>query len=493
MTTYLIAGCQNGPSLGSGKIVTATDLSAAYTSGTGSSTWQASEEEVNASGIATSADGTKLALCTPGNNNVINFILTSTDSGATWTRRDIPFPGSRKWTGIASSSNGTILGACSITTDDTAEYIYVSMDSGATWTQQTSAGLSIWTGITVSSDGTKIAACRDGNIVTGVYSGGSWTWTTQSESQLANWKGITSSSDGSIIYACEYNGLAGRIWKSINSGVNWDVISPLLGTWSGVTTNATGSKVAAYLNPGNIYVSTNGGSSFGGPYGGSYSWSSISYSSDGVVLSGSVGTLDPATAYIYVSGDDGVTFTTQTTATQGNWTGVAVSGPIESVCFRGTTLVLMADGSLKAIKDIKRGEEVVTDKKTGETKKAARVLRYMATGKATRIPEDLIGNKRPIVCSFNHPFWLNDTSRIIAGDIDGVEEIEICELLYNIQFEEEGAYYAEGVKVDAVSPDLGKHKLPKEMYFDETKYDASRIVYSEDDECRNKPKMVKHM
>jgi len=161
------------------------------------------------------------------------------------------------------------------------------------------------------------------------------------------------------------------------------------------------------------------------------------------------------------------------------------------VCFRGSTRVIMADRTFKAIKDIERGDEILTDKKTGATKKVARSLKYMATGKATEIPMHLIGNRRTIVCSSTHPFWVSDTRRILAGDIEGTETIQICEWLYTIQFEDEATYYVEGVKVDAVSPDHRKFKLPKELYFDQKKYKANRVMKSEDDERRKKPNMTK--
>jgi len=170
---------------------------------------------------------------------------------------------------------------------------------------------------------------------------------------------------------------------------------------------------------------------------------------------------------------------------------VIISPGSAGICFRDSTRVLMADRTFKAIKDIERGDEILTDKKNGATKKVARSLKYMATGKATEIPMHLIGNRRTIVCSSTHPFWVSDTRRILAGHIEGTETIQICEWLYTIQFEDEGTYYVEGVKVDAVSPDHRKFKLPKELYFDQSKFKANRVMKSEDDERRKKPKMVK--
>ena len=216
----------------------------------------------------------------------------------------------------------------------------------------------------------------------------------------------------------------------------------------------------------------------------------------------------------YTSANTSIATVSATSLVTGLVTGVSVGGPINitisatdgsgvfttvpvtviaAVCFRETTRVLMSDRTFKAIKDIQRGDEILTDKKTGDTKKVARTLKYMATGKATQIPMHLIGNRRTIVCSSTHPFWINDTRRILAGDIEGTETIEISEWLYTIQFEDEGTYYVEGVKVDAVSPDHRKFKLPKELYFDQTKYKPNRVMKSEDDERRKKPNMTKNL
>jgi hypothetical protein len=497
MTTYLIAGC-----IGSGAIYPSTDTSSNYTNyttGTGSSTWSSRAASKNWSSIATSADGTKLAACINTNNQ---NIYTSTDGGSIWTERIGSGALLRSWRAIASSSNGDILVAASRNSRGSAGSLFLSMDSGVSWQAQLDAGSKLWTGVTISSDGTKIAACAQNQyIVTGVYSANIWTWESRNQSEMDTlyWRSITSSSNGNIIYACENGAEAGRIWKSIDSGVTWNATSAASALWNSVTTNSTGTKIAAAISnilvspqtPGQIWVSTNEGTSFQGPYGGSYVWTSISYSSDGAVLAACVNTSSPSNDYVYVSGNDGVSFTKQTTAGTANWSAITVSGPISGVCFRDSTRVVMADGTFKAIKDLQRGDEILTDKKNGETKKVARILQYMATGKAIQIPMHLIGNSRSIVCSRKHPFWIGDNRRILAGDIEGAETIKISEWLYNIQFEDEGSYYVEGVKVDAVSPDNCKHKLPKELYFDETKYEENRVVNTEDDECRKKPKMTK--
>jgi fibronectin-binding autotransporter adhesin len=162
-----------------------------------------------------------------------------------------------------------------------------------------------------------------------------------------------------------------------------------------------------------------------------------------------------------------------------------------AACFRSTTMITLYGGFCKQIKDIKRGDIIITNKDNLETNKVCRVLSTQFTGIGIRIREGLLGNKKEIICSPLHPIWVNN-NRIKAGDIDGVDKIEISELLYTIQYEDEGTYYAEGVKVDAISPDHRKFKLPKEMYFNINKYNRKRIMKGEDDPRRNKPIMISY-
>jgi hypothetical protein len=150
----------------------------------------------------------------------------------------------------------------------------------------------------------------------------------------------------------------------------------------------------------------------------------------------------------------------------------------------------MRDGSKKQIKEIVRGDMVLNDKETNSSKKVCRLVKGVCKKTGVKIVEGLLGNSREIISSPNHPIWIGN-NRIMAKDIRGVEVIEIDEILYTIQYEEEGTYYVEDVKVDAISPDHRKFKLPKELYFDNSKYSEKRIMKGEDDPRRKKPLMIK--
>jgi autotransporter-associated beta strand protein len=160
-----------------------------------------------------------------------------------------------------------------------------------------------------------------------------------------------------------------------------------------------------------------------------------------------------------------------------------------TACVRGSCLISMRDGSKKQIKDIVRGDMVLNDKQTNSSKKVCRLLKGLSNKTGITIPEGLIGNTRDIISSSNHPIWIGN-NRILAKDIRGVELIEINEILYTIQYEEEGTYYVEDIKVDAISPNNMYFKLPKALFFNKAKHNKICFIKCEDDPRRNKPLMV---
>jgi photosystem II stability/assembly factor-like uncharacterized protein len=450
----------------------------------------------------------------------------SYNTGSTWT--DITQTPNPVFT-IASSTNGTVLAI------GPRGKIYISTNSGTTWTFIDIGEGNIPLSSSMSGDGTKLIVKVLNSIYLYTYNGTTFGTAVNITPIIPAGSiciSCTMSKNGGVFYV----GTSGSIYKSIDGGNNWTSGATPNGSWYALATNSDGTKVLAADNGGYLYLSNDGGVTFaaqvsvgpgnwklnsldmtpdgtgliacatngfvwisidGGawtaqnqpnqPNMGSKEWQAVSCSSDFKVL-GAVAN----NGYVYVSTDYGTTWTPQTNIGISTWIAIQIS-ELSGVCFRDSTRVVMADGTFKAIKDLQRGDEILTDKKNGETKKVARILQFMSTGKAIQIPMHLIGNSRSIVCSRKHPFWIGDNRRILAADIEGAETIKISEWLYNIQFEDEGSYYVEGVKVDAVSPDNCKHKLPKELYFDETKYEENRVVNSEDDECRKKPKMTKHL
>ena len=118
--------------------------------------------------------------------------------------------------------------------------------------------------------------------------------------------------------------LSGNLSGSI--GQNWNAGGSSAANWSTVASSADGTKLAAAINSGNIYISTNAGASWvqqAASVGNVY-WSSIASSADGSKLVAAVGYT------IYSTGQTGYIYTNSGatwahTGSSGNWSGVASS------------------------------------------------------------------------------------------------------------------------------------------------------------------------
>lgn len=159
------------------------------------------------------------------------------------------------------------------------------------------------------------------------------------------------------------------------------------------------------------------------------------------------------------------------------------------VCVLSTTKVLLHDNKIKEIKDIARGDLITTNKETNEYKPIANITKTL-NSKAILIPKGLVGNTDDLVCTFTHPIWIGECMRIKAKDIKGTKKIHINDYFYNIQFEDEGCFYAENIKVDSLSPNCANMKLLKELYFDKSKYDNNILIDDLDDKRSDKPKLL---
>jgi hypothetical protein len=120
------------------------------------------------------------------------------------------------------------------------------------WTAQGLVGLGdkVWSSITSNSDGTKLAASTDyGGDIWRIDTAGTNIWTTQGLSN--NWVSIRSTSDGTKIVAGTNNGY---IWMLNNNGVTWTNQNVGVGIDVAITMNSDGTKLAASVYSGNIYI-----------------------------------------------------------------------------------------------------------------------------------------------------------------------------------------------------------------------------------------------
>ncbi len=171
-------------------------------------------------GVASSADGTKfVAVVMDGS------IVTSANSGASWSAAYTPIGYYAAWSAVASSADGSILVATARaeTAPSTPEPggIFISTNSGFNWTQAYSLSIA-WDAVALSADGTKIVAgTYGGGIFTSSDSGANWM---QSKAPDGVWTSLASSADGTHIVAVD-NGIypsdIGGIYTSADSGETW--------------------------------------------------------------------------------------------------------------------------------------------------------------------------------------------------------------------------------------------------------------------------------
>ncbi len=193
------------------------------------------------------------------------------------------------------------------------------------WEEVTSLGTRVWRGIASSTDGSKIVAAANGSdFAVSTNRGQSWA-PPDSGGSASQWYPLASSADGVRVIAGN-SAVAGRLYRSIDSGKNWTMISgggAPSGRFNAITMSPNGQIIYATnsgAGSGTIYRSTDGGDNWtalSNP--GSGFWKSLAMSANGqrVIAAG--------TNYIYISTDSGNTWTTRPTAGNKSWAVVASS------------------------------------------------------------------------------------------------------------------------------------------------------------------------
>jgi hypothetical protein len=189
-------------------------------------------------------------------------IRISINSGVTWI---VSNSLSLTWTSISSSSDGTNVVACA-STNTTAGKIYTSINSGVDWKVSNSPSLK-WGYVVLSKSGGKcLAFYTDGYNSSGIYTGVSigkiYTsinsgvdWNV-SNSPTLKWKRIVLSEYGDKCFAVAYDD---KIYTSINSGVDWKVSNSPTLRWVNITSSYNGETLVATTYLDKIYTSINYG------------------------------------------------------------------------------------------------------------------------------------------------------------------------------------------------------------------------------------------
>lgn len=159
-------------------------------------------------------------------------------------------------------------------------------------------------------------------------------------------------------------------------------------------------------------------------------------------------------------------------------------------CLASDSLISMSDGTKKQIKDIQRGDLVLSHNNT--INKVARVISniYPENYNADILKFDIdsLGKDSPsstLYISKNHPivfegkrkpaYCFEGKSGVTYYKNTHVGEVLKDRCLCDIQFETEGTYIANDLPVQSRSPYSDLTPLPLNLYFDESKYKDIRV------------------
>ena len=376
--------------------------------------------------------------------------------------------------------------------------------SGITWTSRTSASDNGWYSVTYGNElFVAVSFSGEGNRV--MTSPDGITWTSRTSATNNDWFSLTYGNG--LFVSVSVSGTGNRVMTS-SDGITWfSQTSAADNDWRSVTygdglfvavsSSGTGNRVMTSPDGITWTSRTSAADNF---------WRSVIYGNGLFVAVSSTGSGNRV-----MTSPDGITWSSQTSAADNSWGGVTYGNGLfvavsysgsgnrvmtsgELVCVLGSTKILMKNGITKEIKDIKVGDEILEDKKTNKTNIVSRNLNFkIAKNYVTKIPKDLMDNSEDLFISGCHPVWVNnDKNRILAEDIIGVEKYYIEEdILYTLQFDEEGTYYAFDIKIDSLSPYHQFYPLPKTLFINKDRYIEGIKILTEDDEIRNKPKMIK--
>jgi hypothetical protein len=300
--------------------------------------------------------GINIAASVPGirhTNKLLFFVLCAAALSLIPVQQALAAPGyffeptgsgNNTYTDIATSGDGT-----KVLATRWGGMIHSSSDGGQSWSDLAAAGTRNWRSVTMSQDGQVIAAAPCGNAQLQISSDGGSTWAPRGTNR--NWTDVQMSADSQTMIAISSGGCAAHTVAS-STGLAW--FSPDVGgTWTQLSTPAGGITAVAVSPDGGtllignalneVYKSVNNGTTWdpvaltptAGDDGG---WAQISYSRDGSTIMAIMGFSNTTSvpAGLYISRDNGVTWTLSTTFLRRGVPGFAVSGDGQKIVVQNT-------------------------------------------------------------------------------------------------------------------------------------------------------------
>ena len=259
------------------------------------------------SGVASSADGNRLAAVIGGYHGAQGHIYVSADAGESWTAANSEV---RAWRAIASSADGFRLVAVEDSSNgQRGGYIHTSDDAGLSWVTRDTSGSRIWLSVSSSHDGNLLAAVVGADVC---------------ETRHAFTLTLTPTQN-----ACAHTHIHAHARACTHTQAHTHTHTH---THTCVNKTRGRLQVGGYTGEsGNIHTSSDGGATWQPRMTDAvHSWRDIAASADGTHLLACA-----ANCYLYSSADAGTTWTVHEDAGARDWTGVATSAD-------GVTLVAVA-------------------------------------------------------------------------------------------------------------------------------------------------------
>ncbi len=340
------------------RAVTVVTLSLALFAGCGE---QPHEDGVAPGTTASPAAAAAIASDSTGQRLVVvgDGVWTSINGGKTWIDRTSSAPALiQQWTSVASDSTGMNLvavvnGFYDGPSAKPAEFsgdVWTSADGGATWVDQTASSPAhgqAWRSVASDASGTKLVAVTAGlgafgagAIWTSADGGATWTNRTGADAAMGSqsWSSVASDATGQNLVAA---GGGSGVWASMDGGATWTDRTPAdpkfqasfgdqVQGWSSVASDATGTKLIAAVDSGDLWISTDGGVTWTdtGPASSWQDWLSVASDSTGTNLIAVDGLVNGYNGDVWRSKNGGLSWTNQATedaGAGGPWRAVASS------------------------------------------------------------------------------------------------------------------------------------------------------------------------
>jgi xyloglucan-specific exo-beta-1,4-glucanase len=214
-------------------------------------------------------------------------------------------------------------------------YIYKSTDYGATWTELTTSGARSWWAIACNSTGSIVVATAVNGVPYKSTNGGS-TWTALSALSNSTWGPICVSEDGLVIATAITTG--GNIYVSTNGGTSF-ASKANVASWYGICCSSDGTTIfAGSLTSGSCALSTDSGANWTTgikPSGSTGDYRKTACSVSGNKLVAVDGNITASGGYIWVSQDKGVSWSQQASKNTSIWEGLAITSDGKTI-YAGT-------------------------------------------------------------------------------------------------------------------------------------------------------------